>query len=198
MEGTHKGHHVYLLAQHRTTQKSYHMSEITIQTLLELWQAQCHDHFPEEAVPAPDQPLSEEPCPDIRSEPPLVTASCYSLGFCSITGHQREEISACPSTPHHEEVTCCDDVSPVSSLLGWTSQGTSTTPHTYSPLDPSPSLQSSFGHSNNFVSFLYCGTQKLNTVIKVRQHESSVEWDSNFPWPASNATLHAPQEVHQG
>jgi len=47
LEGTCKDHWVQLLALHRTSQQSDHMSESIIQMLLELWQAQCCDHCSE-------------------------------------------------------------------------------------------------------------------------------------------------------
>lgn len=72
------------------------MSDIIVQKLLELWQAQCCDHFPWEPVPVPNFPLDEEPSSDIQLEPPPSQLHAIPLG--PITGHQREEISACYST----------------------------------------------------------------------------------------------------
>lgn len=34
---------------------------------------------------------------------------------------------------------------------------------------------------------------KLHTILKVRLHQCSVEWDRRFLWPAGNAVLDAPQ-----
>lgn len=55
-------------------------------SLLELFQAQCYDHFPAKTVPLPNHPLGEELFSDIQSELPI-TASCHStavllLSFC--------------------------------------------------------------------------------------------------------------------
>jgi len=71
LDGTLKDHWIQLLALHTTTQKSDHISSSFVQTLLELWQAQCHDRFPGDPVPVPDHPLSEVPFPDIQPEPSL-------------------------------------------------------------------------------------------------------------------------------
>ena len=57
LEGTRKDHRVQLLAPQRTTQKSNPMPERTVQTLLELQQAWCHDHYPGEPVPVLSHPL---------------------------------------------------------------------------------------------------------------------------------------------
>ena len=45
------------MAPHQTTQNLNPMSESIVQTLLVLWQAQCHDHHPGGAVPTPDHSL---------------------------------------------------------------------------------------------------------------------------------------------
>ena len=90
LEGTQKGHQVQFLTPHRTTQNSNSMSESVFQTLLELQQAQCHDHCPGEPIPQPHYPLSEEPFPDIQPEPPI-TGSCRSLGFCCWSPESRDE-----------------------------------------------------------------------------------------------------------
>ena len=73
------------------------MSESTVQTILELWQAWCHDHCPGEPVPVPNHPLGEEPFPNTQPEPTLPQLQAVPSG--PITGHQREEISAYPSSP---------------------------------------------------------------------------------------------------
>lgn len=43
LEGSHKDHGVQFLALHSTTQKSNHVSETNVQTLLEFCQARCRD-----------------------------------------------------------------------------------------------------------------------------------------------------------
>lgn len=53
LEKTHKDHWVHLLAPHRTSQNTNPMSESIVQAFPELWQAQCHDRFPGEAVFVP-------------------------------------------------------------------------------------------------------------------------------------------------
>lgn len=54
-----------------------------IHMLLELWQA----WFPGEPVPATDQPLSEEPFPNVHSEVTLMLL--HSISMCPVTAHHR-------------------------------------------------------------------------------------------------------------
>lgn len=71
------------------------MSESIVQMLLELQQAQCHNHFPGEPVPLLNHPLLQN----------LILTSilntCHSFTpFPQILSlFTREKISACPSTP---------------------------------------------------------------------------------------------------
>lgn len=78
--------------------------------LLGLWQAQCCDHFSEEAVAVSDHPYSEEPFPDIQLQPHLSQLNAVPLG--SVAGHQRE-ISTCSSAYPFEEAIGCHEVSPL-------------------------------------------------------------------------------------
>ena len=64
-----------------------------------LW---CHNHCFGEPVLLPDYPLIEDPLPDIQPELPLLHLHDISLGL--IGGHQREQISNCPSIPPCEEI----------------------------------------------------------------------------------------------
>lgn len=59
LERTHKGQQVQLLAPQYL--RACPKSESTVQALLELWQAWCHD--PVEPVPVPDHPSCELPSP---------------------------------------------------------------------------------------------------------------------------------------
>lgn len=61
-------------------------------------------------------PSDEEVFPDIQ---PLLQLHVIPLG--SISGHLREEISACPSTSSREEAIGYNEVSPQSPLL-WAEQ----------------------------------------------------------------------------
>lgn len=47
------------------------MPENILQTILELWQARCHDWYPGEPLQVPVQPFSEEPFPNTEPETPL-------------------------------------------------------------------------------------------------------------------------------
>lgn len=48
--------------------KPNHMTKSIVQTLLENWQAWCHNHFLGEPVPVINHPLGEEPFPKVQSE----------------------------------------------------------------------------------------------------------------------------------
>lgn len=62
--------------------------------LSELLTGLVPNHFPEDPVPVTDQPLSEEPFPDVQPECPLM--QLHSISLCPVAGQQREE-STCPS-----------------------------------------------------------------------------------------------------
>ena len=55
------------------------MTKSIVQTLLELRQAWCHDHFPGEPFPVTDHPLSKEPFPNVQSELHLTPSHAISL-----------------------------------------------------------------------------------------------------------------------
>uniref|UniRef100_A0A493TGN0 Glutamate receptor interacting protein 1 n=1 Tax=Anas platyrhynchos platyrhynchos TaxID=8840 RepID=A0A493TGN0_ANAPP len=59
LEGTHKDHQVQLLAPHRSTKNSDHMTKCTVQTLLKLQQAWYRDYVPGEPVLLHSNPLEE-------------------------------------------------------------------------------------------------------------------------------------------
>ncbi|KAK4807096.1 hypothetical protein QYF61_018437 [Mycteria americana] len=88
--------------------KLNHMTKSVIQTLLELRQAWCCDHFPGEPVPVTNHPLSEEPFPNVQSELPL--RQLHSISSCP-------QISTSPSAAPLEEVVDCNEVTPQPSLL---------------------------------------------------------------------------------
>ena len=50
-----------------------HMTKSVVQTVLELWQAGCCNHFPGEPAPVTDHPLSEGPLPHVQSELPFMS-----------------------------------------------------------------------------------------------------------------------------
>ncbi|KAJ7425654.1 hypothetical protein WISP_22672 [Willisornis vidua] len=60
--------------------ESHHVSEHIVQMLLELRQACCCDHFPEDPVPLFSHPLGEEPFPTIQPNP-ANSASGHSPGI---------------------------------------------------------------------------------------------------------------------
>ena len=90
LEGPHKDHKVQPLATQQGYPKSDHTSENFVQTLLELYQAQCHDHFPREALPQPNHLLGEESFPNTQPDPPLLQLHAIRSG--SVTGRQREDV----------------------------------------------------------------------------------------------------------
>ena len=59
---------VQLLVPQRTMQKLNETSESIFQTLLELWQVWCHDHFPGALVSVTDHPFGEELSPNIQQK----------------------------------------------------------------------------------------------------------------------------------
>ncbi|KAJ7420327.1 hypothetical protein BTVI_21861 [Pitangus sulphuratus] len=63
----------------------------------------------------PNHPLGEESSSNIQLKPPLTQIHTTPLG--PVTGHLREEISACPTSSPHKEVVDCNEVSPQSPLL---------------------------------------------------------------------------------
>ena len=94
------------------------VSECFVQTLLELQKAQCHDHFPEETVPA--RSTTSFPVENLSLISNLtlpITAPCRSFGF--YRSHERYQ--SCPSAPPPDEALHHSKVSPLSPLL-WVEQ----------------------------------------------------------------------------
>ena len=83
--------------------------------LLEYDQAWCHDSLLRKPVPALHHPLGEHPFPNIQPKTPLAHLPAIPSG--PVIGHQKEEISACPSISPCEEAVDRDEVSPQSPLL---------------------------------------------------------------------------------
>lgn len=71
--------------------------------LLDLWQAWCHDHFPEEFVPGVNHYLHDEPFPNVQSE--LLLMQLDSMVGCSVTSKYKCGLSLyfllVPSSPHY-------------------------------------------------------------------------------------------------
>ena len=63
----------------------------------------------------PNHPLGEEPFSEVQPKPPLT--QLQDVPSSPVTGHESEEISACPSTLLRENVEDCSEVSSQSSLL---------------------------------------------------------------------------------
>ena len=133
LEGTHKDQRVQHLAPHRTTPSPNPMSESSVQMFHELQQL--------EAVPTdcPGSPFHAH-CRLVQtlsltpscSSPD--TAPCRSLGPSQ---SQSAELSAAIHSPH-EGLQAARR--PPLSLLGWTNQGNSPTPHMSCPPDLPPSF----------------------------------------------------------
>lgn len=64
------------------------MTKSNPETLLELLQAWCYNHFTGEQVPLTGNPLSEEPFPHVHSELPLMLL--HSISLCPAAGQQRD------------------------------------------------------------------------------------------------------------
>ena len=79
-----------------------------MQTLLELRQVWCRDHFSGDPVPVTDHPPREEPFPHVQYELPLT--QLHPVSSWPIAGHQREEISTFPSAACLEDFVDCDEV----------------------------------------------------------------------------------------
>lgn len=84
------------------------MSKNVVQTL-ELHQACCYDHFPEEHVPVTSHSAGEETLPNIRTEPPQM--QLHDVSSSPIIVNQKQHISTCPSAHPHEEVIGHHEVS---------------------------------------------------------------------------------------
>ncbi|KAJ7412163.1 hypothetical protein WISP_98869 [Willisornis vidua] len=63
----------------------------------------------------PNHPLGEEPFPNIQPKSSLTQLHAIALG--PVTGHHREEISACSYASSLEDAVDCIEVSPQSPLL---------------------------------------------------------------------------------
>lgn len=55
------------------------MAKTTVWKVTELCQAWCSDIFPRKPAPVADHPLSEEPFPNVQSEPPPRELRYYKL-----------------------------------------------------------------------------------------------------------------------
>ena len=118
------------------------MTKTILQTLLELWQASCCDHFPEDPVPVTNHPLRDDHFPNVQSELSL-TVSFHSFMSCCWSPERDQNLPLrCPL----EEAVDCGEVTPQPSPR-WTSQVTSAAPHKPCPQGLSPSWLSSFGHT---------------------------------------------------
>ena len=107
------------------------MSESIVQMLLDLWQAQCHDHCPEDLVPVPDHPLVKNVFM-ISS----LNLSCHSfMPSPWVLSLLTREILLPALLLLCEEAVGRNEVSPLFPLL----QAEQTKGP--SPLDPSPRLQ---------------------------------------------------------
>ena len=161
--------------------------------ILELWQGWCCDHFHGEPVPVVDNPLSEESFANVQAELPLMHLQFISS--CLIAGHQREEISTSPTAATLEEAADCDEVTPQPSLL---QAAQNKWPQ---PLLISLALQTfrQLGCPPLDTLIVWCPSYveapKLDTVLEVRLHECSVEWNGHLPWLPSYAVLGAPQDM---
>lgn len=61
--------------------KLNHGTKSITQMLLELSQAWCCDHFPEESVPVTNRLLSEEHFPNLQSELPLIHNMLFGVSL---------------------------------------------------------------------------------------------------------------------
>ena len=154
---------VHLLAPHRTTQKSDHMSESIVQMLLELRQlcamttvlsSPFHAHHPlvKNLLLTPNLPLPW------HSSMPFPRALLLS---------QRAELSAAPPLPVRVAATMRPPLS--SSALGWANRGTSAASHTSTALDL-PHLWTLF---NCFTHVRKICKTEMGAIIKIR------EWKDN-------------------
>lgn len=71
--------------------------------------------FPGEPVLVPNHPLCEEAFSNIQPKPSLT--QLHALPSGPICGHQREEISTCPSIPPHYEAVGCVEICPQNSTI---------------------------------------------------------------------------------
>lgn len=78
----------------RESQGSNHISENTVQAVLELHQTWCHDHFPREPVLVPGHPLSEELFPNLQPDPTLM--QLHIIHYLDLIAVSREQSSALP------------------------------------------------------------------------------------------------------
>ncbi|GAB0194069.1 myocardial zonula adherens protein [Grus japonensis] len=177
------------------------MTESVIQTLLELSQARCCDHFPGEPVPVPNHPLGEEPFPDIQPKPPLSQLHAIPLG--SITGHQREEMNACPFAPPREEAVGHDEVSPQSPLSRLNKPRDFSLSSYVFPSRPFAIFVALLWTLSNSFMSLYCGAQNCMQYSRLRltvppDEGSQPEQGAKEPERKKNELYHVPNGMSPG
>lgn len=79
-----------------------------------LWQTWCHDHFPGEAVPVTDHPLTEEPLPNVQPQVPLMQLHSVSLHLVTVC---QREMSSSHSLISVKDAKDCNVVTHHPSLL---------------------------------------------------------------------------------
>lgn len=79
----HIWHFIFNIIKERNNKKKKNRQNKVSYNFLEIWQAWGHDHRAVEPVPVPEHPHSEEPLPNIQSEPFVTQIHVILLGHAA-------------------------------------------------------------------------------------------------------------------